>query len=63
MNVTQKEYSKLKKKTEKTKGTTVKEKTSSVSTKEPDWFNKNVDINETTEEEVEELDMILKGLV
>lgn len=63
MNVTQKEYSKLKKKAEKTKGTTVKEKTSSVSTKEPDWFNKNVDINETTEEEVEELDMILKGLV
>ena len=63
MNVTQKEYSKLKKKIEKTKGTTVKEKTSSVSTKEPDWFNKNVDINETTEEEVEELDMILKGLV
>ncbi|MBQ8535201.1 MAG: DnaD domain protein [Bacilli bacterium] len=63
MNVTQKEYSKLKKKAEKTKSTTVKEKTSSVSTKEPDWFNKNVDINETTEEEVEELDMILKGLV
>ena len=63
MNVTQKEYSKLKKKAEKTKGTTVKEKTSSVSIKEPDWFNKNVDINETTEEEVEELDMILKGLV
>ena len=42
---------------------TVKEKTSSVSTKEPEWFNKDVDINETTEEEVEELDMILKGLV
>lgn len=63
MNVTQKEYSKLKKKAEKTKSSTVKEKTSSVSTKEPDWFNKNVDINETTEEEVEELDMILKGLV
>lgn len=63
MNVTQKEYSKLKKKAEKTKSSTVKEKTSSVSTKEPEWFNKDVDINETTEEEVEELDMILKGLV
>ena len=63
MNVTQKEYSKLKKKTEKSKSTTVKDKTSQVSTKEPEWFNKDVDINETTEEEVEELDMILKGLV
>ena len=63
MNVTQKEYSKLKKKAEKTKTPTVKEKASVVTTKEPDWFNKDVDINETTEEEVEELDMILKGLV
>ncbi len=62
MNVTQKEYSKLKKKTEKTKN--VKPKTSTtVVSKEPDWFNKEIDINETTEEEVEELDMILKGLV
>ena len=63
MNVTQKEYSKLKKKAEKTKNTTVKVKSPAVSTKEPEWFNKDVDINETTEEEVEELDMILKGLV
>ena len=53
MNVTQKEYSKLKKKAEKTKVSTVKEKASVVTTKEPDWFNKDVDINETTEEEVE----------
>ena len=63
MNVTQKEYSKLKKKAEKTKNTTVKVKSPAVSTKEPEWFNKDVDITETTEEEVEELDMILKGLV
>ena len=61
MNVTQKEYAKLKKKNDKTKTVTVKEKTSV--TKEPDWFNKDVDITETTVEEVEELDMILKGLV
>ena len=63
MNVTQKEYSKLKKKAEKTKNPTVKVKSTTVTNKEPDWFNKDVDINETTEEEVEELDMILKGLV
>ena len=62
MNVTQKEYSKLKKKAEKTK-TVVKDKSTTVTNKEPEWFNKDVDINETTEEEVEELDMILKGLV
>ena len=62
MNVTQKEYSKLKKKAEKTKNV-VKDKSTTVTNKEPEWFNKDVDINETTEEEVEELDMILKGLV
>lgn len=63
MNVTQKEYSKLKKKAEKSKTSNIKEKTSTVKNKEPDWFNKDVDINETSESEVEELDMILKGLV
>lgn len=63
MNVTQKEYSKLKKKAEKSKNTVVKEKTSISNSVEPEWFNKDIDINETTEDEEEELDKILKGLV
>ena len=62
MNVLQKDYSKLKKKSDKTKVGKTKDEALKNS-KEPSWFNKDVDILETSSEEVEELDNILKGLV
>ena len=63
MNVLQKEYSKLKKKNDKTKVSKTKDTSSKNAVSEPTWFNKDVDIAETTFEEKEELDNILKGLV
>ena len=62
MGVLQKEHSKMKKKTDKVKVTKTKD-SSSKTTTEPEWFNKSVDILETTSEDVEELDNILKGII
>ena len=62
MGVLQKEHSKMKKKTDKVKVTKTKD-SSSKTTTEPEWFNKSVDTLETTSEDVEELDNILKGII
>ena len=52
----------MNKRTDKVKVTKTKE-SSTKKTLEPEWFNKDVDVLETTSEDVEELDNILKGLI
>ena len=62
MNVLQKEYSKMKKKNDKAVVSKTKDVSSKTVVSEPSWFNKDVDITETTSEEAEELDNIFKEL-
>jgi len=59
MKLTEKDYKKRKKSVENEKVKVVKKTDSNV----PVWFNKEVEIDKTNEEEVEELDKILNELV
>lgn len=66
MNITEREYKKnknLAKTKESYKVTKVKENHNDNDKNLPTWFNKEQQLEETTQEEIEELDKILNGLV